>query len=826
MNEFSIIRLRRCLQQLVLYQKANRDVYEILKELKKIIEGRTSSCFSVPKEERLLCQAEILVALRIGADTSMTTGRWSNDRTGYASVVHACLSLHEDDNEQPSLGFVKFSHIHALFSALLTNMDGPSDSILILLQAVHDLCRTIMVISEWKNGFLCAKYLALYGKVISVCLEVAADKENDIRCRQLALRSLEIVVNISEENNESLCVVLPGLSTTLVTTACASNEHLDIVISCLKILSKAVPICLCDYPRDDSDVSPPLLDLHPEIPRLLIQRNCEWKTKTCANVVKMVRTLCSTLAMHRDELVRSTLLQVLDLMRNQCLNIFDGSLDAFLFDLIVTIPGNEALKSEIIHRLRSEKNSTFSIHLHGKLRELSERIPLYVQRGTEGSGMLLQQLANVISCISEDVSRLAASRSPVLRSIFPALAASLRVDLRRLCISHGQFGGSSLELVKSLPFSFGIDICSILPICATLADYGGVEVVELAFSEMVDSDRDTRASLAIVITLIVAELKAVEDPYVVFSLAETCTEWLSEFRPKEHARDDIIECKIPVATNETVLTIGLVSLLAIAFRKITEEKKQLKLLIAFLYQLLELYAIPNWIVHDAADCALNEISKAFSQSVSEFLYDRGTYLIHQIALAAQSRKEHDHAPIVFSALLDRVDNQEMFHHVRYIVEDLLQALDRHMQEYCILILRSMLSFVSAVGRWFSGLKPLEEEEPEKDDGELLTEEQAIMEVEKKPPPLPITSVENDLLRTTHLLSSSHLPIRILVLKILREGLWVLRNFDDSLLPTIHRNWEALIHRFNDEELEVRQECAPDTWELSTTMHIFLIFLLP
>ncbi|KAJ1371644.1 hypothetical protein KIN20_033629 [Parelaphostrongylus tenuis] len=279
-----------------------------------------------------------------------------------------------------------------------------------------------------------------------------------------------------------------------------------------------------------------------------------------------------------------------------------------------------------------------------------------------------------------------------------------------------------------------------------------------------------------------------------------------------------LNVKYPSQPMRPFLTIGLVSLLAIAFTKITEEKKQLKLLIAFLYQLLELYAIPNWIVHDAADCALNEISKAFSQSVSEFLYDHGTYLIHQIALAAQSRTEHDHAPIVFSALLDRVDNQEMFHHVRYIVEDLLQALDRHMQEYCILILRSMLSFVSAVGRWFSELKPLEEKEPEKDDGELLTEEQAIVEVQKKPPPLPITSVENVLLRTTHLLSSSHLPIRILVLKILREGglpissigflsKWVLRNFDDSLLPTIYRNWEVLIHRFNDQELEVRQECV-------------------
>uniref|UniRef100_A0A158PC83 DUF3730 domain-containing protein n=1 Tax=Angiostrongylus cantonensis TaxID=6313 RepID=A0A158PC83_ANGCA len=304
---------------------------------------------------------------------------------------------------------------------------------------------------------------------------------------------------------------------------------------------------------------------------------------------------------------------------------------------------------------------------------------------------------------------------------------------------------------------------------------------------MVDSDKGTRAALAIITTLIVADLKFVDDPYVLLSLAETCIEWISEFRPKGHARDDIIECEIPVATNETVLVIGLVSLLAITFTKIAEEKKQLKLLIAFLYQLLRLYAIPNWIVHDAADCALNEISS--------------------IALAAKSRAEHDHAPIVLSVLLNIVDNEQMYHHVRHIVEDLLQALDRFMQEYCILILRSMFSFVSAVGRWFSELKPPKEEEPGNDDGELLSEEQAFMEIQKRPPPLPITSVENVLLRTTHLLSSSLLPIRILVLKILYEGLWVMRNFDDSLLPTIHQNWEALILRFSDQEFEVRKACV-------------------
>ena len=68
-----------------------------------------------------------------------------------------------------------------------------------------------------------------------------------------------------------------------------------------------------------------------------------------------------------------------------------------------------------------------------------------------------------------------------------------------------------------------------------------------------------------------------------------------------------------------------------------------------------------------------------SLTVPEFLHTHGSYIVHQIALAARSHSEHDRAPVVFTALLDRVDDPQMYEHVRHIVEDLLQALDRFRQ---------------------------------------------------------------------------------------------------------------------------------------------------
>ncbi|RCN26481.1 hypothetical protein ANCCAN_27792, partial [Ancylostoma caninum] len=194
----------------------------------------------------------------------------------------------------------------------------------------------------------------------------------------------------------------------------------------------------------------------------------------------MIRTLCSTLAVHHDEEVRSTLLMVVDSIRSDCKSAFSGTLDAFLMDLLLTVQATTSSDSEIAARLRTENIAAFSLHMHEKLRELAERIPLNVRKGTAGSNMLFHQLAGVLSCLNADISRLATSRAPSLEAMFSALAASLRVDARRLLISRGQIRESSVEFLKSLPLCFDVQIGWILPICKLLASHGGIEVVEIA----------------------------------------------------------------------------------------------------------------------------------------------------------------------------------------------------------------------------------------------------------------------------------------------------------------------------------------------------------
>ncbi|VDO28474.1 unnamed protein product [Haemonchus placei] len=318
---------------------------------------------------------------------------------------------------------------------------------------------------------------------------------------------------------------------------------------------------------------------------------------------------------------------------------------------------------------------------------------------------------------------------------------------------------------------------------------------------MVSSEKGGRSSLAILITLILAGMETTADSYVLFTLIETCIEWLKGIVPSPHCRDDLIEHIIPTLSKETSLTISLVSLIAVAFKHLAEESKQLKLLVNFLYQLLELYAFNEWIVHDAVDCALLQIATTMGLSVSEFLHTHGSYIVHRVAISAQSRSDRNRAPVVFRALLDKVDDSRLYSSVRHIIEDLLFALDKFQQDFCILVMRSMLSFVMAIGRWFPDMKPVEMAE----SCTIENGNEEILETERKALPPPIADVERVLLRTKHLMSSSHLPIRLLAMRVLHEGLYVLRNFDDALLPMVHQNWETLINRFSDKDLEVHQE---------------------
>lgn len=115
------------------------------------------------------------------------------------------------------------------------------------------------------------------------------------------------------------------------------------------------------------------------------------------------------------------------------------------------------------------------------------------------------------------------------------------------------------------------------------------------------------------------------------------------------------------------------------------------------------------------------------------------------------------------------------------------------QDWSLLVLRVLRSWVRAIGRWFPNLEPAE---PALSEGfhvrifKFLDAEvkEGLQELPKAPTPLPITSVVSILhrcylanmftykivCRTKHLASSPHFPVRIITLDIVEAGLHAIK----------------------------------------------------
>lgn len=74
-----------------------------------------------------------------------------------------------------------------------------------------------------------------------------------------------------------------------------------------------------------------------------------------------------------------------------------------------------------------------------------------------------------------------------------------------------------------------------------------------------------------------------------------------------------------------------------------------------------------------------------------------------------------------------------------------------------------------------------------------------MEEYKKPqPPEHIKLTVLILQRTLHFLPSKSKETKILSLEILRNGLEVIKDWEDELLPIVHQIWSPLVNRFKED----------------------------
>lgn len=164
--------------------------------------------------------------------------------------------------------------------------------------------------------------------------------------------------------------------------------------------------------------------------------------------------------------------------------------------------------------------------------------------------------------------------------------------------------------------------------------------------------------------------------------------------------------------------------------------------------------------------------------VLELVNRYSAYILNQVSLSCSSSNNYHVAPVLLRSYL-RYDNiDDKFDNFRVIIEKMLYAFDNNEQKYTIALLQALRAFTAAVNKEWMDLQPIAPSTDSEDQKSLPTPQHIL--------------TEKILLRTKHMLTSPKLPLQLNCLQILIDGLDILKNYDDMLLPMIHQNWSGVM----------------------------------
>ncbi|KAI8420666.1 hypothetical protein MSG28_007905 [Choristoneura fumiferana] len=239
-------------------------------------------------------------------------------------------------------------------------------------------------------------------------------------------------------------------------------------------------------------------------------------------------------------------------------------------------------------------------------------------------------------------------------------------------------------------------------------------------------------------------------------------------------------------------------------------------------------------LHLAGVKAISDIATACSHaSVGELIRCNADYFTNQISVRLKKAWNTESALQILSVVMEYSD-ASILNCLYGIVEDVLvQSLDKYHERNLLAYLQVFLTFITCIRKWFPPRErdaPTETDEKEIDilkdlmayvstadevdklmskDDEGKTAEEMFREdelrreedvldyddrVTEETPPLPrhITVTQTILKRCVNFLSSKSMDEAIMALQILNQGLPVLAEYENELLPLVHLTWAPLV----------------------------------
>lgn len=298
------------------------------------------------------------------------------------------------------------------------------------------------------------------------------------------------------------------------------------------------------------------------------------------------------------------------------------------------------------------------------------------------------------------------------------------------------------------------------------------------------------------------------------------------------------------SVDEVRKNVMLICLLTEGIGKISlAMKKEFKIyLINSLYYVLEKAGNGNYLISAAGLMVLNNIAYACEyKNIPDLIQDNFRYFSFQVKMRLKRQNDKTDVLNVLSVVFRYCDKDVLVYMSRIVEEVLLQTSNKFKEQYAPDYLRVFKMFMLTLRRWFEvddvtePIKSKKQKELEYEDFKVsginykeddfsddimegkTAEEMYWEDVErkkqeeeedeensdtgyKKPePPIHIKLTTSILKRSLHFLPSKNQESRILVLEILNNGVEILKDWEDELLPIVHQIWSPLVPRFNDKE---------------------------
>ncbi|CAG9534735.1 unnamed protein product [Cercopithifilaria johnstoni] len=598
---------------------------------------------------------------------------------------------------------------------------------------------------------------------------------------------------------------LPGICSRMTKLA-YTDLNTAIIDMALKIFGCSVSTCLNDsvvHKQGETENLSPVESKRGNF-ETVSEKNITYVEDWDKNLKFLLRRMSSRLVRYQDHRIRLALLILLHDIYRHCTISLASSIENILIDAVLLLLSDpyekiaefsRKIKEYLMHAVKE----SFINRLRERLYSLSTTIPTEAIVSGDIEGCLKQLLGVLFSMNSECDDFLLGGKLP--EQLVSALSSALRLDVKRLRLSREVIEKNDvLGAVDDLPLLHNVEKKTINQIAVLLATSKHSYILLDCISENIGHTNELEqltGSYHFAVYLLRATCTQITKPAQKFIdtlqvLVEQALKLLETTDIHHPPRDDIIEDDNDEQGIESCLVTILLSFCAAAFSCTPSIFLCQKLMNETLFEIFKWTKSSYIICSESAENALKAAALAVGEAdVSSLCVTYGKYLLPKIAIRSRAYSSNLRTPCVLSSLLDHCENPELFEITSHVVQELLLAVDLGSQEWLILILRALLSFGVAVGKWFPDVRPQEVEYSEDDPDK------------KVPKPDFVKSVNNVLKRTKHLLFSSHAPVRLLILKILDVCLKDLKHFPDDYLPMIHENWFAVFDCLQEKNLNVR-----------------------